>query len=326
MKENNLNAKTNKEAETTAQKFRSGYVSIIGKPNAGKSTLLNSILGQKVSIVTTKPQTTRNRIIGIKTLEDAQIVFMDTPGIHKNMHTKLDEIMMREARDAMREVDIILFMVEPKFPGEAEKEILDLITGGRKDKAPGKKKIFLVMNKVDTVRKSKLLPFIQAYSELFSFDEVVPVSALTGDGVDILLERIPEYLPEGPMYYPEDLVTDQLERFMVSEIIREKVMVATFEEVPHAVAVEVVRWDEPQGEGKKTQVRGLVRISADIWVERDSQKGIIIGKSGHMLKEIGQAARLEAEKLLNARVFLELYVKLKKDWRSDTKSISELGF
>ncbi len=314
--------------------FRSGYVSIIGRPNAGKSTLLNTILGQKISIVTKKPQTTRNRIIGIKTLEDAQIVFMDTPGIHKNkkLHTKLDEVMMREAREAVREVDIILFMVEPKAPGLPEKEILDLITGGKKGKAktPRKQKVFLVINKVDTVRKSKILPVIMQYSGLFSFDEVIPVSALTGDGVDILLEKVPEYLPEGPMYYPEDLVTDQLERFMVSEIIREKVMEATFEEVPHAVAVDVTRWEEPQVEGGtgpgQESGRGLVRINADIWVERDSQKGIIIGKSGSMLKEIGQAARLEAEKLLNARVYLELWVKLKRDWRSDTKSISELGF
>ncbi len=307
--------------------FRSGYVSIIGRPNAGKSTLLNTILGQKVSIVTKKPQTTRNRIIGIKTLKDAQIVFMDTPGIHKKLHTKLDEAMMREARDATLEVDVVLFMVEPKLPGETERDILDLITGGKKDRAgksKNKKAVLLIINKVDTVRKSKLLPVIEAYSGLYGFDEVIPISALTGDGVDILLEKLPGYLPEGPMYYPEDLVTDQLERFMVSEIIREKVMETTFEEVPHAVAVEVTRWEEPQGEGGPA--RGLVRISADIWVERDSQKGIIIGKGGRMLKEIGQAARLEAEKLLNARVFLELWVKLRKDWRSDTKSISELGF
>ena len=315
-----------KNENSKARAFRSGYVSIIGRPNAGKSTLLNTILGQKVSIVTKKPQTTRNRIIGIKTLKDAQIVFMDTPGIHKKLHTKLDEAMMREARDAMREVDVVLFMVEPKLPGAAEKDILDLIIGGKKGKAGKNRKavLFLLINKVDSVRKSKLLPVIQAYSELYGFDEVIPISALTGDGVDLLLERLPGYLPEGPMYYPEDLVTDQLERFMVSEIIREKVMEATFEEVPHAVAVEVTRWEEPQGEGGPA--RGLVRISADIWVERDSQKGIIIGKGGRMLKDIGQAARLEAEKLLNARVFLELWVKLRKDWRSDTKSIPELGF
>ena len=323
MEEKEKNEGENKETKT----FRSGYVSIIGRPNAGKSTLLNTILGQKVSIVTKKPQTTRNRIIGIKTLEGAQIVFMDTPGIHKKLHTKLDEAMMREARDAMREVDVILFMVEPKFPGEAEKDILDLITGGKKGRMSKKISLFLVINKVDTVRKSKLLPVIQAYAELYPFAEVFPISALTGDGVDALLGRLPAYLPEGPMYYPEDLVTDQLERFMVSEIIREKVMEATFEEVPHAVAVEITRWEEPQGEGGSASgARGLVRINADIWVERDSQKGIIIGKSGRMLKEIGQAARLEAEKLLNARVFLEIWVKLKKDWRSDTKSISELGF
>ncbi len=338
--------------EENESPYRSGFVTIIGRPNAGKSTLLNTVLGQKIAIVTKKPQTTRNRIIGIKTLEEqrAQIVFMDTPGIHKP-HTRLDEVMMREAREAMREVDALLFMVEPRLPGAQDKEIIRLIgRAGEKGKS-----VFLLINKVDTVRKMKLLPVIDAYSKLFPFDEVIPVSALKGDGVDILLEKLLLHLPAGPKYYPGDLLTDQVERFMVSEIIREKVMEATFEEVPHAVAVDVVDWREgdrspqeqsqsdrfqggqpqgdqspggqpPEGEPAGAAAGGLIHIGADIWVEHEGQKGIIIGKSGRMLKEIGTAARLDIEKLLNARVYLQLWVKLKKDWRSDARSIRELGF
>ena len=304
--------------------YRSGFVTIIGRPNAGKSTLLNTILGRKIAIVTKKPHTTRNRIIGIKTIEEkkqkAQVVFMDTPGILPRPRTKLDEAMMREAREAMLEVDALLFMVEPRPPGREEKEIIKLIS-----QAPH---VFLLINKVDTVRKPKLLPVIEEYSRLYSFDEIIPVSALNADGVDIMLEKLIGYMPEGPQYYPEDLVTDQVERFMVSEIIREKVMEATFEEVPGSVAVEVVNWQEGAGtEGEANAARGgIVRISADIWVEREGQKGIIIGKGGRMLRDIGTAARRDIEKLLNARIFLELWVKLKKDWRSDDRSIKELGF
>ena len=317
--------------EIKTKPHRSGFITIIGRPNAGKSTLLNTILGQKIAIVTKKPQTTRNRIIGIKTLEaeKAQIVFMDTPGILKP-HTKLDEAMMRETEEAMREVDALLLMVEPRMPGLRDEEIIRRIPHGK-----GKTKIktvFLVVNKVDTVKKLKLLPVIDEYSKLFAFDQIIPISALTGDGVDILLQRLLDYLPEGPAYYPVDLVTDQIERFMVSEIIREKVMETTFEEVPHAVAVQVIDWregDQPQGDqpgAVHITGRPRIHISADIWVEREGQKGIIIGKSGRMLKTIGAAARLDIERLLNARVYLELRVRLKKDWRSDTRSIKELGF
>ncbi|MDA8169868.1 MAG: GTPase Era [Nitrospiraceae bacterium] len=291
--------------------FRSGYVSIVGRPNVGKSTLLNTILGQKVSIVTKKPQTTRNRIIGIKTIEGAQIIFIDTPGIHKPV-TKFGELMVKESKEAMREVDAILFMVEPRLPGPGEEEVLKLLS-----KARDRKAVFLLINKVDTVKKPKMLPIMAEYSRIFRFDEIIPVSALQGDGIGVLLERLLAYLPEGPRYYPDDLVTDQLERSMAAEIIREKIMEATSEEVPHAVAVEIVSWEEPEG--------GAVRISANIWVEREGQKGIIIGKSGQGLKAIGTAARADIERLINARVFLELWVKLKRDWRSDTRAISELG-
>ena len=322
--------------EAKTKTHHSGFVTIVGRPNAGKSTLLNTILGQKISIVTKKPQTTRNRIIGIKTLEKqrAQIIFMDTPGILKP-HTKLDEAMMREAGEAMREVDALLFMVEPRKPGPQDKEILRLIRqAGGKNK---NKTVFLLVNKVDIVKKVKLLPVLDEYSRLFPFDQIIPISALTGDGVDILLDRLLDYLPEGPAYYPGDLVTDQIERFMVSEIIREKVMEATFEEVPHAAAVQVIDWREadqsardqsPEDQSKEARSRPgpALRISADIWVEREGQKGIIIGKGGLMLKTIGTAARLDIERLLNARVYLELRVKLRKDWRSDSMSIKELGF
>jgi len=290
--------------------FHSGYVSIIGRPNVGKSTLLNSILSEKIAIVTKKPQTTRNRIIGIKTLPEAQIIFIDTPGIHIPKH-KLDEVMVRTAMEALKEVDVILFMVEPHKPGKGEKAIIDLL---KKVRTP----VFLLINKIDTVRKPEILPLIDHFKELYLFKEIIPVSALTQDGIGLLIERICKYLPSGPMYYPEDLVTDQLERFMVSEIIREKIMDMTEEEVPHSVAVEVAGWNERED--------GLISISGNIYVERESQKGIIIGKKGIMLKSIGSAARVDIENLLNTRVFLELWVKVKKDWRNDKRLLHELGY
>jgi len=290
--------------------FRSGYVSITGRPNVGKSTLLNTILGEKVAIVTSKPQTTRNRIIGVKTLPDAQIVFIDTPGIHKPKH-KLGKLMVREAKKSVKEVDIILFMVEPENPGIGDKFIIEMLKGLSKA-------VFLLINKVDAVKKPQVLPVIDTCSKLYPFKEVIPISALTGDGIEILLKTIVEYLPEGPKYYPDDIVTDQLEEFMVSEIIREKVMEQTEEEVPYSVAVEVIKWSERED--------GVVFIYANIYVERDGQKGIIIGKDGSRLKAIGSSARLEIEKLLGTKVFLELWVKVKKDWRSNERILKELGF
>jgi len=290
------------------EKFRSGFVSIIGRPNVGKSTLLNTILGQKISIVTSKPQTTRNRIIGIKTEKDAQIIFIDTPGIHRPK-TKIGELMVREARESVKEVDVVLFMTDPRPPTPKEEQIFKILSRV-------KKPVILAINKIDTVRKSKLLPAIDEYSKTFPFKEILPISALKGDGIDLLLKAILKCLPPGPSYYPDDLVTDQLERFMVSEIIREKVMESTEEEVPHAAAVEIIGWEEREG---------LVHISANIWVEREGQKGIIIGKSGRMLKEIGQAARADIEGLLDSKVFLDLWVKIRKGWRQDLRAIEELG-
>jgi len=290
--------------------FRSGYVSIIGRTNVGKSTLLNSIMGEKVAIVTPKPQTTRNRIIGIKTLPGTQIIFIDTPGIHKPKH-KLGEKMVKTALGALKEVDIILFMVEPCEPERGDKFIIELL---RKVQSP----VFLLINKVDTIKKPDLLPLIDHFKDLYPFKEIIPISALRQDGIKLLMTRICDYLPYGPKYYPNELLTDQLERFMVSEIIREKVMEMTEEEVPHSVAVEVTEWKE-RGDG-------LVSIRGNIYVERDGQKSIIIGKKGIMLKSIGTAARIDIENLLNTKVFLELWVKVKKGWRRDERMLKELGY
>lgn len=292
------------------EKLRSGYVSITGRPNVGKSTLLNTILGEKIAIVTPKPQTTRNRIIGIKNMPDCQIIFIDTPGIHKPKHM-LGKIMVRESREIVKEVDVILFVVESKTPGKGDIFILETLVDLQKP-------VFLIINKVDTIRKPELLPIIQEYNSLFKFNEIIPISALKGDGVDILLKTIINYIPEGPKYFPDNLVTDQVERFMVSEIIRENIINMTMEEVPHSVAVEITDWHERQD--------GVIFIKANIYVEREGQKGIIIGKGGEKLKAVGSQARLEIEKLLGAKVFLELWVKVKKDWRSNAQALKELGF
>jgi GTP-binding protein Era len=290
--------------------FRSGYVSIVGRPNVGKSTLLNSILGEKIAVVTPKPQTTRNKIIGIKTLPDAQIIFMDTPGIHRPRN-RLGEIMVRTAEEALNDVDVILFMVEPCEPTKEDLDIIDLLKKIRSS-------VFLLINKIDVVRKQNLLLIIDHFSKLYSFKEIIPISAIKQDGVELLIKSICNYLPLGPKYYPDDIITDQLERFMVSEIIREKAMDMTKEELPYSVAVEVGRWEERKD--------GLISISCNIYVERDGQKAIIIGKKGDMIKSIGTAARVDIEKLLNTKVFLELRVRVKKNWRNDKQLLKEMGF
>lgn len=296
--------------EEKDREFRSGFVSIIGRPNVGKSTLLNSILGEKVSIVTPKPQTTRNRIIGIKTLPAEQIIFIDTPGIHKPRH-KLGDTMVKTALEAFKEVDIILFMLEPHDPGKGDKFIIKLLEEAQTP-------VFLLINKIDTVKKLDLLPLIDRLKEFYPFKEIIPISALKQDGIEILLKKIYDYLPPGPKYYSDDIITDQLERFMVCEIIREKATEMTEEEIPHSIAVEIIEWKERES--------GIILIMSNIYVERDSQKGIIIGKGGRMLKAIGTAARADIEKLLNTKVFLELWVKVKKDWRDNRKTLEELGY
>jgi GTP-binding protein Era len=294
----------------TIKDFRSGYVSIIGRPNVGKSTLLNAILGEKIAIVTPKPQTTRNKIVGIKSLPEAQIIFMDTPGIHRPRH-KLGEAMVKTAMEALNEVDIILFMVEPKEPDRGDMAVINLIN---KIRSP----VLLIINKIDTVKKADILPVMDQYKTLSQFKEIIPVSAKKGDGISVLLKKICDYLPQGPLYYPDDLVTDQLERFMVSEIIREKIMELTVEELPYSAAVEVNNWTERED--------GLVSVSCNIYVEREGQKAIIIGSKGEMLKSIGSAARVDIEKLLQTKVFLELWVKVRKNWRNDDQLLKELGY
>ena len=293
-----------------ANPFRSGYVSLIGRPNVGKSTILNVLLGQKVSIVSAKPQTTRNRVLGIRTSDDSQIIFIDTPGIHipKNL---LGKTMVGTAKEALQEIDLVVFVVEPGPHYKDDKIIAEYL---RDVESP----VILLINKIDLVPRNEVLPLIAEYKDLFPFREIIPVSAIKQDGMDLLVRKISEYLPEGPKYYPEEYVTDQIERNMASEIIREKIMEKTSDEIPYSVAVEVIDWNERED--------GLISVSANIYVERNGQKGIIIGEKGKMLKAIGSLARAEIEKLLNAKVFLQLWVKVRKGWRDDRKVLDELGY
>ncbi|HYA31622.1 MAG TPA: GTPase Era [Thermodesulfovibrionales bacterium] len=292
--------------------FRSGFVAITGRPNVGKSTLLNTLLGEKISIVTSRPQTTRKRITGVRTSESSQIVFIDTPGIHKPHHA-LGEFMVKEAREALKDVDLVLFMVEPRRPGLADTRIISLL----RETMSGRP-ILLLINKVDTTKKAEILPLIEEYRHLYPFDAIVPLSALNSGDVTLLLKEIEQRLPHGPKYYPDDVLTDQLERSLVSEIIREKAMEATEEEVPHAVAVEILQWKERED--------GMLLLDANIYVEREGQKGIIIGRGGKRLKEIGSAARADIETLLGRKVFMKLWVKVREDWRSNKRILKEMGF
>jgi GTP-binding protein Era len=290
--------------------FHSGFVSIIGRPNAGKSTLLNALVGEKISIVSEKPQTTRNRVTGILTLPDAQVIFLDTPGLHRPKG-RLNEYMVKVAKDACSEVDIVLFMAEAdKTPGGAEGEIIEFLKGL-------KTKVFLVINKIDLIQKDALLPLIDKYNSMYGFAEIIPVSSLKGKNLPELRKTIIDYLPEGPQYYPEDEMTEQPERFIAAEIIREKIFRMTKDEVPYSTAVLV---EEMKEHGDKIYTR------ADIYVEKDSHKGIIIGANGQMLKKIGQAARKDIERLLGSPIYLELWVKVKKDWREKPGALREMGY
>ncbi len=292
--------------------FKSGFVSIIGRPNVGKSTLLNMIVGEKIAIVSDKPQTTRNKILGIKNLPGAQIVFLDTPGIHKPRH-KLNEYMVKTALSTLDEVDIILFMVEAGEPvGPGDRYIIDALSAVTRP-------VFLLINKIDKVPKGVVLPQIEEYRQLYKFEEFFPISARCGDNLDRLLQSIVKQLPEGPRYFPEDIVTDQPMRFIASEIIREKIFQLTYQEIPYSIAVEIEDF-------KEVEDRNLAMIRGVIFVERDSQKGIIIGKGGAMLKKVGQLAREEIEAIMGIKVFLELWVKVKDRWQSDDRILKMLGY
>ncbi|WP_088102510.1 GTPase Era [Halalkalibacter urbisdiaboli] len=293
-------------------KFKSGFVSIIGRPNVGKSTLLNHVIGQKIAIMSDKPQTTRNKIQGVYTSNETQIVFIDTPGIHKPKH-KLGDFMMKVAQNTLREVDLVLYVVDAgEAFGSGEEFIIERL---KETSTP----VFLVINKIDKVHPDDLLGIIETYRTKHEFKEVIPISALNGNNVPTLMEQIVEYLDEGPQYYPADQVTDHPERFVVAELIREKVLHLTREEIPHSVAVVIEQM-------KHRERNDTVYIGATIIVERTSQKGIVIGKQGSMLKEVGKLARVDIESLLGSKVFLELWVKVQKDWRNKPAHLRDYGF
>jgi GTP-binding protein Era len=291
--------------------FKSGFVTIIGRPNVGKSTLLNWIMGEKLSIVSCKPQTTRNNIQTILTEENFQLVFVDTPGIHKPKH-KLGEYMVKIAVDSIKEVDLVLFLTTPEVElGKGDMHILEQL---KQCDVP----VFLVLNKIDENSAEKVAETLKNYSQAFEFTEIIPISALKGKNVDELKALMVKYMPEGPKYYPEDMVTDQQERFIVAETIREKALRLLSQEVPHGTAVEII--------GMKKNDRGTYHIDANLLCEKDSHKGIIIGKNGSMLKKISTYARQDIENFLGAKVNLQLWVKVKKEWRDSNNLLKELGY
>lgn len=290
---------------------KSGFVSIIGRPNVGKSTFMNRVIGHKIAIMSDKAQTTRNKIQGVMTRNDAQIIFLDTPGIHKPKH-KLGDYMMRVANNTLSEIDAIMFMVNVNEEiGRGDEYIMEML---KNVKTP----VFLVLNKIDLVHPDALMPRIEQYQKYMNFTEIVPISALEGLNVDHFIDVLKTYLPEGPKYYPDDQISDHPEQFVVSEIIREKILHLTSEEIPHAIGVNVDRMIKENDE--------RVRVEATIYVERDSQKGIVIGKGGKKLKEVGKRARHDIEMLLGSKVYLELWVKVQKDWRNKVNFIRQMGY
>ncbi len=293
-------------------KFKSGFVTIIGRPNVGKSTLMNQIIGEKIAIMSNKPQTTRNRIQSILTKEDYQVIFIDTPGIHKAKN-KLGEYMIKSVETTLNQVDMILMLIEP-----VEKVLqsdMYVIEQLKNVKTP----VTLVINKIDTVDKSKLLKTIDIYKELYNFSSYIPISALEGENVNNLLENIKETLPEGPQYFPSDMITDQPERQIVSELIREKALQLLENEIPHGIAIEIMSM-------KQRKDRDLIDIEANIYCERESHKGIIIGKQGSKLKIIGTKARIDIQNLLGSQVNIKLWVKVKKDWRDSDFLLKNFGY
>ena len=302
---------------------RSGFIAIVGRPNVGKSTLLNAFLGEKVAIVSAKPQTTRNKITGVLTDGDTQMVFLDTPGLHRS-RTKLDEHMRRAVDDSIADVDVAVLVVEPqKDCGEAETELVEKL-------AAKKMPVILAVNKVDTVKKETLMSVISTWAQRLDFATVVPVSAATGDGVKILLSEIKKQMPQGPQYFPDDMLTDQPERLVVAEIIREKLLTLLSDEVPHGIAVSVESMKErkstAQSAAQSAGETAMMDIEATIYCERDSHKGIIIGKGGRMLKTVGVRARADIETLLDCHVNLQLWVKVKDDWRNREGVLKTLGY
>jgi GTP-binding protein Era len=299
----------NKEKEESP--FRAGYIAIVGRPNVGKSTLLNQVLGEKVAIVTPKPQTTRNRITGIRTTASSQMVFLDTPGIHQ-AHSLMNRRMVDVALQALHEADGVLWLLDAhQRIGTEEEQMAERL---RQLTTP----VLILINKIDLVSKGKLLPLMQRCSELLPGREIIPVSALKGEGVPLLLGIVETGLPEGPRYFPEGEFTDQTERFVASELIREKVFLLTREEIPYGIAVTIDEFTEKEE-------KNLVVINATIHTERDSHKPILIGKKGSMLKEIGMRAREELEALLGCKIFLELFIKVDRDWTQDPRTLSEMG-
>ncbi|BAS45989.1 GTP-binding protein Era [Staphylococcus schleiferi] len=291
--------------------YKSGFVTIIGRPNVGKSTFVNRVIGHKIAIMSDKAQTTRNKIQGVMTEKNAQIVFLDTPGIHKPKH-KLGDYMMKVAKNTLSEIDAVMFMVNVNEEiGRGDQYIMEML---KTVKTP----VFLVLNKIDLVHPDALMPKIEQYQTYMDFAEIVPISALEGHNVKHFLNVLKSYLPEGPQYYPDGQISDHPEQFVVSELIREKILQTTSEEIPHAIGVNVERMT------KESEDR--VHIEATIFVERDSQKGIVIGKGGKKLKEIGKRARLDIEHLLGSKVYLDLWVKVQKDWRNKATFIKQMGY
>lgn len=291
--------------------FQSGFIGIIGRPNVGKSTLFNAVIGEKISITADKPQTTRNKITGIKNLPGAQLIFLDTPGMHK-ARTPMNRAMVQTAKDVFSDVNILLLLIEAA--ADVHPQDVSLIAELKKASAP----VFLVINKIDLIARQNLLPLIDKFRNLYKFKEIIPVSATKGAGLDDLLQTIKKNIPEGPQYFPDDICTDATERFIAAEFIREKIMQLTAQEVPYVTAVTIDAFREDEA-------KNLIRISATITVEKESQKAIMIGKKGSMLKNIGTQARLEMENLFGARVFLELFVRVKKDWTNNDRMLQEFG-
>ncbi|MDR1990937.1 MAG: GTPase Era [Acidobacteriaceae bacterium] len=293
--------------------MKSGFISLVGRPNAGKSTLLNQIIGTKIAIVSDKPQTTRTRILGVKNVPGAQMVFLDTPGIHRPMH-RMNVRMVDVALDTFRSVDVLGVVLDASERiGKGDEYVLDLV---RKVKDVP---IFLVLNKIDLIRKSRLLPIIDRFWQEGIFAEIIPVSALTGESVDRLEQAIVARLPEGPALYPDDYLTDQPERVIAAEVVREKLLQLTHAELPFSSAVVVDRFEEPASDG------GLLKMYCTILVDRDSQKAIVVGRGGAMVKQIGTAAREELERFFQTKVFLDLHVSVKSDWREDDRILQDIG-